>query len=125
MSERTHAAAWRTAIGAVTGDLVAYDYDDVPAPLPSVYALVTVSRRFGGEPRNHGKRPMIGWRLTTLAVGGTIDEARWAREKVHTLNETRNSTLASTLLTFESETEIEKDGDRYSGITVWTYATNS
>jgi hypothetical protein len=123
--ERAHAAAWIAALDTPLGQWAAYDYDSVPATLPSIYVLITATRRFGGEPRNHGKRPMSGWRLTTLAVGRTMDEARWAREKVHTLAETRNATLGSTLLLFESENPIEADDDRYSGVTVWTYATNS
>lgn len=124
--ERVHAAAWRTALETPLGACSAYDYDDVPAVLPNVYVLVTVSRRFGGVARNSGRRPLQGWRLTTLAVGKTVDEARWAREKVFTaLNETRNATLGTTLVEFETETPIERDGDRYSGLTSWTYVTNA
>lgn len=123
LSERAHATAWKTALDAPLGQWAAYDYSEVPAVLPSIYVALTVSRRYGGEPRYSGQRPITGWRLTTREVGRTEDEARWAREKVATLNETRNATLGSSLLTFETQTEIEKDGDAYSGLTVWTYST--
>lgn len=129
--EREHAEEWRDVIEALLGDPVtdatrgAFDYDDVPSPLPDLYALVTVTRRFGGDARSHGGKPMVGWRLTVLSVGRTVDEARWVREKVDTLDETRNATLATTLLVFEDNTTIEADGDRYSGLTSFTYATRA
>ncbi len=125
LDERAHVAAWKTALDTPLGQWAAYDYSEVPAPLPSIYVALTVNRRFGGEPRNTGRRPRTGWRLTTREVGRTEDEARWARNKVASLNETINATLGSSLLTFETQTDIEKDGDRYSGLTIWTYATNA
>lgn len=129
--EREHAEEWRNVIDALLGDPVtdatrgAFDYDDVPSPLPDIYALVTVTRRFGGDARNHGGKPMVGWRLTVRCIGRTVDEARWAREKVETLDVTRNATLATTLVMFEDDTPIEADGDRYSGLTAFTYATRA
>ena len=124
LDERAHITAWKAALDTPLGSWAAYDYSEVPAVTPSIYVALTVSRRFGGEPRNTGRKPITGWRLTTLAVGRTEDECRWAREKVAgALNELRNATLGSSLVAFESENQIEKDGDRYAGLTVWTYTT--
>jgi len=122
--ERAHATAWRQTLDVPLGSWSAYDYDDVPSEAPQIHVLVTVSRRFGGDARNCGRRPIKGWRLTTREVGKTVDEARWAREKVQAaLEEQRNATLGTSLLEMESQTEIEADEDMFSGLTVWTYTT--
>lgn len=125
MSERTHAAAWRSALETPLGQWSAYDYDDIPESVPDIYVVITVTRRLGGDKRSDGRLSRIGWRLTTLAVGRTADEARWAREKVTTLEGTRNGAIGTSLLELENETPIEEDNGRYSGMTVYTYATNA
>lgn len=124
--ERAHSTAIRAFLETPLGQWSAYDYDDAPATLPAIYALITVTRRFGGEPRNDGRRPLTGWRLTTLAVGRSVDEARIARDWLHAaLNEKRIPALSTSLVEFESENPIEPDDGRYSGVTVWTYSTNA
>lgn len=126
MSEIDQAREIREHLEAPLGSWSAYDYDDVPATLPPIYAQVTVSRRFGGEPRGCGRRPIVGWRLTTLAVGRTVDEARQARDWIHAaLNEQRIASLGTSLIELESETAIQSDDGRYSGVTNWTYSTNA
>jgi hypothetical protein len=123
VSERAHSTAIRALLEAPLGNWSAFDYDDVPSDLPDIYVEITVTRRYGGDPRACGKRPLLGWRLTTRAVGGSVDEARWAREKVDgVLREKRIPALASTLVEFETENPIEPDDGRYSGLTTWTYA---
>ncbi len=123
LDERAHVDAWKASLETPLEQWSAYDYSEVPAVLPKIYVALSVKRRFGGEARNTGRKPITGWRLTTREVGRTEDEARWARNKVASLNETRNATLGSGLLAFESQTDIAKDGDRYAGLTVWTYTT--
>lgn len=122
MTERAQAAALRAALETPLGQWSAYDYDDVPGDLPAIYVLVTVTRRFGGDKRNDGKLSRIGWRATTLAVGRTADEARWAREKVAGALEGKRLGDSS-LIDFDSESPIEPDDGRWSGLTSWTYAT--
>lgn len=121
--ERSHASAWRTALDSQLGDWSAYDYDDVPETLPSIYVLITVERRYGGDPRLCGRKALKGWRMTTRAVGRTVDEARWARERVAALEYSRVAISGASPLEFEDETTIEADADRFSGLTTWTYST--
>lgn len=124
MNEREHAKAWRTLIGGNLGSGGAYDYDDAPAALPGVYVLVTVSRRYAEPAYASGLRGTTPVRLTTLAVGRTVDEARWARQRVAAVVDESQTTvdgLVTTPVQFETETPIEPDDGRYSGLTAWTY----
>lgn len=123
MSEIDQAREIREYLEAPLGSWSAYDYDDVPATLPPIYAQVSVSRRYGGDPRACGRRPLVGWRLTTLAVGRSVDEARQARDWIYgALNEQRITSLDTSLIHLESETPIEPDDGRYSGVTHWIYS---
>lgn len=124
-TEVEHAAAWRAALETPLGKWSAYDYDDVPAALPNLYALVTVSRRFGDDLRLSGGRRLVGYRATTLAVGRTVDEARWVRDRIEEAVADQRITVdgvETTLIRFESENPPEPDDGRYSGVTTWTYA---
>lgn len=125
VSEVEHAAAVRGALEDALGKWSAYDYDDVPDDLPNMYALVSLSKRFGAPVYMCGGKAMTGYRLTTLAVGRTVDEARWVRDRVAGAVEDRTLDLAgrtSTAVRLESEQPIEPDDGRYSGLTSWTYA---
>ena len=125
MGEVEHAAAIRAALEVPLGVWSAYDYDDVPDVLPNLYVLITVSRRFGGQPRMCGGRTVHGWRLTTLAVGRTTDEARFIRDATSVALADRTVTVGgvvSTPIRFETEQPIAPDGGRQSGLTAWTYA---
>lgn len=134
--ERTHRDVieplLRAALGVepVTGSQRVYDYGKVPGAdgntgtLPSIYVLLTVDRRFVG-PRRAGRAGRSGWRITARCVGRTVDEARWALDKVtDAIDETRLTIggYVSTPVTHESSTEIAPDDGRHSGLTVWTYA---
>ena len=125
MGEVEHAAAIRAALETPLGVWSAYDYDDVPAVLPHLYVLVTVSRRFGGQPRMCGGRSLRGWRLTTLAVGRTTDEARFIRDATAGALADKTVTVGgvvSTPIRFETEQPVAPDDGRQSGLTAWTYA---
>lgn len=125
MGEVAHAAAIRDALDAPLGKWSAYDYDDVPDVLPGLYALVTVSKRFGAPIYMCGGKAQHGYRLTTLAVGRTIDEARWVRDRIADALEDKPLTIdgdTTTRVRLESEQPIEPDDGRYSGLTSWTYA---
>lgn len=123
--ESTQATAIRAALEDALGKWSAYDYDDVPTDLPGMYALVTVTRRSGDDFRFSYGRQLVGYRLTTLAVGRTVDEARWVRARVSDTLSDRAVTIGdvpTTPLRFEVENPIEFDDNRYSGMTTWTYA---
>jgi hypothetical protein len=124
-TETGHAEAIRSALEVPLGKWSAYDYDDVPEVLPNLYALVTVSKRFGAPIGFAGGKPVNGYRLTTLAVGRTVEEARWIRDLVAGAIEDQKLTidgLSTTRVRLETEQPIEPDDGRYSGLTAWTYA---
>lgn len=125
VAEVAHAAAVRAALEVPLGQWSAYDYDDVPTVLPEMYVLISLSRRFGGQSRLDGTTALGGWRLTTLAVGHTIDEARFIRDaSARALSNARLTVtgLLSTPVTFETEQPLVPDDGWYSGLTAWTYA---
>lgn len=125
LTESEHVAAIRDALEDALGKWSAYDYDDVPEKLPAMYALVTVSKRVGAPVYMCGGKATSGYRLTTLAVGRSVDEARWVRDIIAATFEDRIVNLAgysSTRVRLESEQPIEPDDGRYSGLTSWTYA---
>jgi hypothetical protein len=99
----------------------------VPDKLPGLYALVTVTKRAGAPVYMCGGKAMTGYRLTTLAVGRTVDEARWVRD-IRSRPPSRTSSInvagytTSTRVRLETEQPIEPDDGRYSGLTSWTYA---
>lgn len=123
--ERAHAAAVVAALDTPLGQWSAYETDDIPRELPTIYVEVTVSRRFGGGTWMCGGRPGRGWRIVTRAVGRTENEARWAREKVAAALEDQQLVVDGRLTSrvrFEVEDDIEADDGLYSGATTWTYA---
>lgn len=122
--EVEHAAHWRTVLDVALGKWSAYDYDDVPDPLPNLYGLITLSQRAGETSRASGQRLQVGYRLTLLAVGRSIDEARWVRDQAHDALTDRGFIVAgrpTSLLRVETEVPIEPDEGRFSGFTAWTY----
>lgn len=124
-TEIEHAEAIRAALEVPLGKWSAYDYDDVPETLPNLYALVTVSKRFGAPIYFSGGKSVHGYRLTTLAVGRSVDEAREVRDRITGAVEDQKITIAgqaTTRVRMETEQAIEPDDGRYSGLTTWTYA---
>jgi hypothetical protein len=125
LTETAHVAAIRDTLTDALGQWSAYDYDDVPDKLPALYALVTVTKRAGAPVYMCGGKATTGYRLTTLAVGRTVDEARWVRDIIAATIEDQALDVAgtpSTRVRLESEQPIEPDDGRYSGLTTWTYA---
>lgn len=113
-----------------------YDYGMVPGdenhPVeaerekspPAIYVLLTIERRYVG-PRRAGRAGRSGWRVLARYVGRTVDEARWALDKVTDAIEEQRLDIAgqtSTPVTHETSTAIEPDGGRFSGLTAFTYA---
>lgn len=134
LDSRLHADAIKDAVSDALGQWVAYDYGEVPGSdgnegtLPSIFALVTVERRFGGNLRSTARAGNIGWRTTVRVTGRTPDEARWALLRVaEALNEKRLVVLTetgpkpTTPIQFESEQTSEKDDGRYSALVSYTY----
>lgn len=124
-TETEQSAAIRAALEVPLGKWSAYDYDDVPTTLPNLYALTTVSKRAGAPIYFSGGKAVHGYRLTTLAVGRTIEEARWVRDHIAGAIEDRAFTIGGRVTTrvrLETEQPIEPDDGRYSGLTSWTYA---
>ena len=129
LSEVDHAAAIRayldTALAGATQQWHAYDYDDVPDILPTIYAVISVTRRFADDFRFSYARNLVGYRLTTLAVGTTVDSTRWVRDRISAaLTDTPLDLNGqpTTPVRFELENPIAWDDGRYSGMTTWIYA---
>ena len=135
LDERTHFALIAAALAATLGEDApgvgrVYDYGTVPGSdgnqgmLPSVYALVSIERRYV-EPARGGRSARSGWRVTIRYVGRTVSEARWAGLKVAAaLNEQRFviGGEKSTPLTHESTNGVEPDDGLFSGSVAYTYA---
>lgn len=123
-TEEQHATAVIAAVNAQAAFVFAYDFDDAPAALPQYYALITVTRRFGGPMRFGGDKTQDLYRITTTCVGRTITAVRQVRELVggiERLSLTVNG-RASTPIEFETSTPIGEDDKFYSGVSTWTYA---
>lgn len=126
MSEVAAAAAWIAALNTALSPNKAYDFDEAPTPAPPIHVLVTVERRFGSTRRMCGGRVLDAYRLTTTEVGSTVDEARWARDRIDArLEDKPLEALETTRLRLEGRTPIGKPTDddlgMYEGVTTWTY----
>lgn len=110
----------------------ALDYDEAQfleeaegEVLPKIHVLVSLTRRFGGNARISSHKTVAGWRLTATAVALTVDEARWAAERVAQLEFSRIVAAGYDLspLMFETANAPEADKGWYSGATSWTFTT--
>ena len=129
---RPHATAVRAAVTAsLAPSWTAYDYGKVPGSdgnagsLPSIYALVSVERRYNPNLRLSAQAGQAGWRIAVRVVGRTADEARWAMARTaDALNEKRLTIAgrSTTPIQFESEQTPELDNGRYSALALYTYA---
>lgn len=124
MTAQENATAVLAALNASLTPKVAYDYDEVPAERPDNYVEISVSRRFGGEPRLTGRKGSTGWRVTTRAVSRYVSDARLMQEKCRTALEYVRLTVGgetTTPIDFESEDPVGPDDGWFSGLITWTY----
>lgn len=124
-----HAAAVIAALNVqlAAAGATAYDIDALRkmTATPKNYVEVTVSRRFGSEPRSVARYSATGWRVTTRWVSATsIANARNLEARGHAALE--GAVLAvdgrtSTPVQFETAEPIADDEGWWSGLTAWTY----
>lgn len=124
MSEALHIAAVMAALTAAGAH--PYEYGQVPKPFPKRYTEVTVSRRFGGNPRATSRSSVDGWRVTTREIGKDYAaNARAERAAAHTALEDQRLTVdgvETSPIHFETAEAIAPDElPYYSGLTSWTY----
>lgn len=124
---RPHSTAIRTAIDAamVGGDWKAYDLDDVPKPLPHIYVVVHIERRYNPSLRLSAQASFAGWRVSLRCVGRTVDEVRWVMNRVATALNEKVLTVSgepTTPIQFENDESPELDDGRYSALARYTYA---
>lgn len=122
-SEEQHAAAVIAALTATNAN--PFDLDDVPKTLPAFYTEVTVTRRFGGAPRQDGRSGTEGYRVTARAVAKNVSNARETRRRQHAALEYAVLSVAgktTTPIQFEASEPIGNDEGWYSGLETWTYA---
>ena len=110
--------------GALTGGRQAYDVDKVPSTRPAEYVEVSVTRRFGGEPRNDAWVGTTGWRIALRFVSqSSVPDARnMARQAGDALEFAVLTAggLQSTPVQFEGAEEIGPDDGWFSGLTTYT-----
>lgn len=129
MSESTHQAALLAALDSAGA--VPYDLGKVPGStgntgkVPQWYTEVSVSRRYGSNPRVTSASGVQGYRITTRAVANSAANARNVRAKQHAALEETVLTVdgeATTPIKFESAEPIASDEGMFSGLTTWTFA---
>lgn len=107
-----------------------YGYDTVPPSTVTAYTLVTVTDRFGGNPRMSAQIGTRGIRVTVRAVGITVKNAREMRDRADVALREQRITVGSHVSTpvqFESSDPVAQDGDVrttglwYSGLSLYTY----
>lgn len=127
-----HAAAILSRVNSrwdqLTAKRVAFEMDDKAKVGLTNYGQITLSRRFGGQPRVAGPVSPSGWRLTLRAVGDSIANVRVMLDAGTEALEDHTITVGgvvSTPIAFELEDEIRQDDtdkNLWSGLTSWTYA---
>lgn len=133
---RPHVVAIKAAVDARLGDWKLYSYSEVPGdknnpieaernePLPNLYAVLAVERRFIPASRRNALASRTGWRASIRVVGRSVNEALFLDERVAlALNEVPLviDGRPTTRLQHESSTTPEPDGGRCSGLVIYTY----
>ena len=121
-TEEEQAAAVIAALNAAGA--FAFDVDEMPGKLPAQFTQVTISQRFGGNPRQTTRSGVTGWRITTRQVGKSVSNARELRKRTHQALEQAVLAVAgetSTPVAFETADPIGADDGWYSGLETWTY----
>lgn len=124
VDQRPHVAAVKAAIKSTFGRWDAYEYDEVPDPLPFIFALVSVERRFVPPRRTTGHAGRSSWRVGVRSVGRTADECLWAVAKVAEALDEALLTVdgyGSTLLSHEDTSDASADEGRFSATSFYTY----
>lgn len=133
---REQAKAIKAAIVASAPTLAVYDADEVP-PITEhsqyPYVVLDVSRRQGldSSRRLDYDTDTYAWRVVTMFVGTTADEARWAEEKVTAaLERTRLNVNGQphNAIRWEGGRGVGKDSDLddfYTGSASWTYVSTA
>lgn len=130
---RPHATAIHAAIkAALPASVNVYDYSTVPGSngntgtLPTSYVVVAVERRYNPNLRSTAQAGSTGWRVSARCVSTTVTNVGLLMAAVSAaLNEKRLIVggLPTTPIQFESDQTPEYDSGRYSGYSLWTYAT--
>jgi hypothetical protein len=135
VDERLHREAL-TALLTIPLEGHVYDYGTVPGdpnnpddaeralPLPDIYVLLTVERRFAA-PMKSGRTGVSAWRITARGVGTAANEVRWALLQVAEAIEEKRLVIGgqtSTPVAHDKSTVIAPDDGRFSGLTSYTYA---
>jgi hypothetical protein len=128
VSESSHTDAVSDALEAAGA--VPHDLGKVPGSkgnsgsIPPWYTELTVTRRFGGNPRVTTESGVQGYRITTRAVANSAANARNMRAKQHAALEEVVLVIdgePTTPIKFESADPIAPDERMFSGLTTWTY----
>ena len=136
LDERAHRAALDTLLTAQVGDHV-YSPGTVPGdpanpveaqrklPLPNIFVVMGLERRYADRVVANGLATRTAWRLSTRYVGRSVDEAAWAAYHCALALEGARlvvNGLTSTPIRQESAQAIALDDGRFSGLTFWTYS---
>ena len=115
-----------TGLGGMAKPRTAYEWDDAPKS-GTDYVLVSLSRRFGGNPRVGDHLGPSMWRMTTRAVG-TVTNVGALLYRCTIALEHHTITVGaetSTGIQFESEDDVDQDEydkNLWSGLRSWTFA---
>lgn len=124
VDQRPHVDAVKAAIKARFGRWNAFNYGEVPEPLPFIFALVSIERRYIPGRRTTGQAGRSSWRVAVRSVGRTADECRWATAKVSEALDEAILTVdgyGSTRLSHESTSDASADDGRFSATSFYTY----
>lgn len=138
LDPRAFATAARVAITAQLAPAhAAWEYGKMPGdpsnpieaerikPLPPIFVLVAIERRYNPNLRMTAQAGGTGWRLLVRAAGRSSSEASWALLKVaEALNENRLTVegVTTTPIQFETETAPRLDETRFVGDAAYVFA---
>lgn len=130
MSTQDHAAILKAAITGVT-KRPTLDHDEAQASedagsLPTEYAVIYLTRRFGDEPVRDGAREDRARRLQVRIVARSVEDARTLEDRVFGLFDLSTVNLGDTITHLAYETgggnyEADDQGF-YSDLISWTYS---
>lgn len=136
VDERPHATTIKTVLGSalglepVTNDVRVYDFGEVPGAdgnpgkLPRIFATISIERVALALPKADRRPTRSAWRLSCRFAGRNVDEARWAAAQITGALDGQRLTIdgrESTPVRHEPGDPIQKDGDRFTGLSSWVY----